>query len=230
MWAAPIPHATPDGATGCARRFKGVCALPYAAAAVKAVLDDARARCSWDSNVAGLTVVELGEGGGGNGGGGSGDSSSGAADAIAAAAADATTADAAAAAAPLRATLLRSATKAVGPISAREFLDVCVAGSVAAVAAAATSPLRWTPPPGTLASGGVGIDADARFPPNAAFVRGINGVCGWVFEPTGVDSCRVHYVIVTNLKGWLPAVVVNANLAGAFVTFFTDLAKRLGGR
>jgi hypothetical protein len=133
------------------------------------------------------------------------------------------------------ASLLHSVTKAVGPIAARDFVDVCVLYEVGAGGAAAPAPAgpdAWAAPAGTVVSGGVGVAADARFAAGAGAaagaVRGINGSSGWVFEPlAGGARSRCHYVIHTHLAGWLPAFVINSSLAGNYVSFFRDLNARL---
>jgi hypothetical protein len=113
--------------------------------------------------------------------------------------------------------LLRSATKAVGPISARDFVDV-------------TAVLNDSN--GKLISGGGSIVDLGRFPIQSGFVRGWNtSGGGWYYEPMEKDGkiigCRVHYVIQTDLKGWLPTMIVNGAIAGSYVTFFTDFLKHL---
>jgi hypothetical protein len=136
-------------------------------------------------------------------------------------------------AAPFRAALLHSVTNAVGPISARDFIDCCVLLEMTGAEAPA-GPEGFRAPRGTVVSGGVGVEADARFPEGAGgAVRGLNGSSGWVFEPllgadgTTVRGTRCHYVIHTHLRGWLPDFVVNSSIAGSYKTFFTDLRKRL---
>ena len=75
-------------------------------------------------------------------------------------------------------------------------------------------------------SGGTGVvDAD-RFPEASGFVRGWNTSSGWVFEKTETGT-RIHYVIHSDLKGWMLSVVVNNALTGSYVTFFSDVQNRL---
>lgn len=109
--------------------------------------------------------------------------------------------------------LLHSQTKAVGPISSRDFVDV--------VAVVRT-------PSGGYANGG-GSVTDPRLPEQRGVVRGWNsGGGGWTFEPVeeagGADAgprCRVTYVIHSDLKGWLPALIINSAITGNYVTFFS---------
>jgi len=137
--------------------------------------------------------------------------------------------------APFRAALLHSVTRAVGPIAARDFIDCCVLLEITGEGAPA-GPEAFRAPAGTVVSGGVGVEADARFPEGAGVgaVRGFNGSSGWVFEPlfeadgVTVRGCRCHYVIHTHLRGWLPDMVVNGSIAGSYKSFFSDLKKRLG--
>ena len=181
------------------RSFKGVCELPFPPRECYGVLDDHAARVQWDTNLAALEAVALCE-------------------------------------APVRASLLHSVTKAVGPIAARDFIDVCVLLELTGEEAPA-GPEGFRAPKGTVVSGGVGVESDARFPEGAGSgsgaVRGVNGSSGWVFEPllgedgVTVRGTRIHYVILTHLRGWLPALVVNSGVAGSYKTFFRDLGKRL---
>ncbi len=133
-------------------------------------------------------------------------------------------------AAPFRATLLHSRTKAVGPIAGRDFVDACVALHLPAPPAA--GPEAWVAAPGSIAAGGIGVRADARFPETPAAVRGYNTPgSGWVFEPAdGGAATRVHYCIHVDLAGWLPTMLVNSSIAGSYVSFFTDLGRHLAAR
>jgi len=114
--------------------------------------------------------------------------------------------------------ILRSATKAVGPISARDFIDV-------------TAVMKDSN--GKLVSGGGSLIDLQRFPVQSGFVRGWNSSGGgWYYEPRinpngKLIGCRIHYVIHTDLKGWLPTMIVNNAIAGSYVTFYTDFLKHL---
>jgi len=116
--------------------------------------------------------------------------------------------------------LLHSSTRAVGPISARDFVD----------AVAVVGPLA---PDGRYANGGVSVEDDAHFPQRAGFVRGWNSAGGgWLFEPLRAADgrsvhTRIHYVIQTDLRGWLPTLIVNNALTGSYITFFKDLTEAL---
>lgn len=168
-------------------RFRAVCTLPHAPAAVARFVGACGPRLAWDRNVAGLdTVVLAAEGG-----------------------------------PPQRAAvvLLRSSTKPVGPVSAREFVDVVRTAAVGR---------------GVYVNGGAGVADvdDPRFPPRPGFLRGYNSPgSGWVFEPAagagGRAATRVSYLIHSDLRGWLPSLVVNAALTGAFEAFFADLGAAM---
>lgn len=112
--------------------------------------------------------------------------------------------------------ILHSQTKAVGPISARDFVDVVAIRELA---------------DGCFVNGGASV-LDGRFPEQKGVVRGWNSAGGgWHFAPTpgqdGSVHCTVTYVIHSDLKGYLPAFVINSALTGNFVTFFTGLRKAM---
>jgi hypothetical protein len=183
-------------------RFKGVCELgaQFAPQFVQTAVSDNAARLKWDGNMLALdTVVLRGAG--------------------APAAAPALEPGAGGADAGVRrVVLLRSATKQVGPVSGREFVDVtaiCDDGFAGV-------------PPGSVASGGAGVVDAARFPDDASLVRGWNSPgCGWLFERRADGGTRVHYVIQSDLKGWFLPMIINSVLTGSYKTFFGDLQKRL---
>lgn len=176
-------------------RFKAVCVLPHAPAVLARFVADNETRMKWDSNIARLETHAL---------------------------------DPAGAASPLPAGakfyLLRCQTHAVGPISARDFVD-----------AVATYAL----PDGRIVNGGASVVDAARCPERKGTVRGWNTPGGgWVFEPVrvpaaadGIGGERVHtrviYVIHSDLRGWMPSGVVNSALTSTYVAFFTDLRKAM---
>jgi hypothetical protein len=178
-------------------RFKAVCVLPHAPAVLARFVADNEARMKWDSNIARLETHALAAG------------------------------DAAGTGSPpppgAKFYLLRCQTHAVGPISARDFVD-----------AVATYAL----PDGRLVNGGASVVDAARCPERKGVVRGWNTPGGgWVFEPVRVPAtsdgtgARVHtrvvYVIHSDLRGWMPSSVVNAALTSTYVAFFTDLRKAM---
>ena len=112
-----------------------------------------------------------------------------------------------------------SETKAVGPISSRDFVDAVAIVNL---------------PGGGIANGGSGIDDTASFPERKGIVRGYNSPGGgWLFEPVLLDEkvhTRMIYIIHCNLKGWLPSAVVNGALTGNYVTFYKDLTKAMAAK
>lgn len=115
--------------------------------------------------------------------------------------------------------VLRSATKQVGPISGRDFVD-------------ATIILKR--PDGSIVNCGSGLEAAeccGLFPPTGDFVRGFNQAgTGWHVEPLESGGSRVNYVIQTDLKGWFTAFVINQAIGGSYISFFEDLQKALAQR
>ena len=117
--------------------------------------------------------------------------------------------------------LLHSQTKAVGPISSRDFVDVVAVVEL---------------PGGAHANGG-GSVVDARLPEQRGIVRGWNSAGGgWTFVPIAPAAgaaaprrveTRVTYVIHSDLKGWLPALVVNSAITSNYVTFFEGALKAM---
>jgi len=171
-------------------RFKGVCEIKgYAPMYIQEAISDNAERLKWDSNIAALDIHDIR---GGTSGVPSTDEGI------------------------LRVVLLRSATKPVGPISAREFLDVT----------AICDEKFPGVPKGSVVSGGTGVVDAGRFPEASGYVRGWNTASGWVFEKTETGT-TIHYVIHSDLKGWMLSVVVNNALTGSYVTFFSDVQKRL---
>ena len=110
--------------------------------------------------------------------------------------------------------LLRSATKKVGPIAGRDFIDT-------------TCIMEYDD--GSRVSGGAGIN-NIGFPSKIDnFVRGFNATGGgWYFQPIddGV-STKVTYIIQCDLKGWFSAILINNVIGGSYLDFFTDLKKAL---
>jgi len=127
---------------------------------------------------------------------------------------------------------LRCTTAAVGPISARDFVDinylrhdVDLQGKVYAV----------------VSCGGVTPELEVIhqtkypqvFPVASGVVRGrTSGACGWYIEQdrdpaTGEcnDSCTVSYVVHSDIKGWLPSMLINSTIGGTFAAFFEGLKK-----
>jgi hypothetical protein len=94
--------------------------------------------------------------------------------------------------------LFRSATKAVGPISAREFIDVTIMKNV---------------DKDIMVSAGAGLTVEetcGHYPPAKGYVRGFNNLgSGWYFQripatDTEEEGVQVAYCIMSDLKGWFP--------------------------
>ena len=194
-WTATLTSAAPQLTVFWApvpgssnNRFKGVCELPYAPALVWDCLHDNPRRHHWDRNISRVASLPLAAG-----------------------------PRITPASAPVRACIVHSQTRNVGIISGRDFVDLPVFLALEAAGAPA-GPDAWVAPPGTLVSGGAGVE-DARFPEQKGFVRGWNSPgSGWVLEPlpqggSGALHTRVHYLIHTDLKGWIPCALINASLA-----------------
>lgn len=114
--------------------------------------------------------------------------------------------------------VLRSATKQVGPISGRDFIDATIVTKR---------------PDGSVINCGSGLDTAecyGLFPPTSAFVRGFNQAgTGWHVEPHESGS-RVNYVIQPDLKGWFTAFIINQVIGGSYSSFFEDLQRALAQR
>lgn len=130
--------------------------------------------------------------------------------------------------------ILHCVTKPVLSISSRDFVD-CVVQMRFSEPTLPAGPDNFSLPAGSIVSAGTGIERDPRFPETPGIVRGFNTPSGWVFEPVpqadGSVHTRVHYHIHSDLKGWLPAALVNSSIAGSLVNFFNDLtaSMRAGG-
>lgn len=112
--------------------------------------------------------------------------------------------------------VLRCATKQVGPISGRDFVDACA---------------ELVLEDGSVVNGGGGIPLEvSKFPATRGFVRGYNHPgSGWHFEPDpeGSGGTRISYVIHCDLKGWFLPLIINNAIGGSYATFFEDLQGAL---
>lgn len=204
---------------GCSQKvFKAVIELPYKLSTLCREIADLPARLRWDRNIAGLDMRVVKE------------------------VPAATAADAAGVY-----TLFRSATKPVGPISSRDFVDATYIGPFGllpdAVRAAAPAGMEIA-----FIHGGSGLEAGhPDFPEVSGVVRGLNHPgCGWVFEvlaepsaalgpppantalPPGHDGwTRVTYVVHSKLNGWLPSSIVNSSMVGMYSSFFGDMLTHM---
>ncbi|KAJ7988538.1 hypothetical protein DPEC_G00324610 [Dallia pectoralis] len=80
-----------------------------------------------------------------------------------------------------------------------------------------------------LLSCGVSLDHEDQ---HQSFVRGFNHPCGWFCVPTKENSAipaqsLLTGYIQTDLRGMMPQSAVDTAMAGALISFFTDLRKAL---
>jgi hypothetical protein len=188
--------------------FKAVIEVPYCLRTVLTTITDLQRRLTWDRNIAGLGVTVVREVGAGEGG-----------------------------MPPPRFCLFHSATKAVGPISGRDFVDAVFIGPISALPPEIVAQAPKAIAPGAWVNGGCGLPEGSDKYPGSSLVRGLNAPSGWVLEPSSAPAdagaaplpaghdgwTRISYVVQSDLKGWMPSMVVNASLTGMFTDFFTDL-------
>jgi hypothetical protein len=206
--------------------FKAVLEVPFPVrACVQVVVGDSKARLKWDRNIGGIDSAPMDP-------------------RIAWACANAD--DARDFPAP-RGIIQYSLTKAVGPISARDFVDAVLEAPVssfppdAAAAAAAAGVARGSY---ISAAHGVPIGSaiDRNWPNASGIVRGVNDACAWVFEPLAAadanvrefgplvapnGATRITYLIQSDIRGWVPTMVVNSSIYGLYKEFAIDLLARL---
>jgi len=138
-------------------------------------------------------------------------------------------ADAAQRTLPLENTLkfLRCTTAAHGPISARDFVDVNYLRHDVDLRGKCYAVVSCGGVTSELANFHESKHPDV-YPVVSGVVRGItSGGCGWYIEQdrdprTGeyTDACAVSYVIHSDIKGWLPTVLINSTVGGTFADFF----------
>lgn len=121
-------------------------------------------------------------------------------------------------------TILRCATKQVGPISGRDFIDATIVRNL---------------DDGSIVNGGSGLcpeDLHLLHPESKAFVRGLNQPgSGWLVEPIkspdgAVTGSNIQYIIHTDLKGWFNAFIINQAIGGSYTAFFEDMLGALRER
>jgi len=205
-WTQTLTHAEPSltvyyapGPPGSSNnRFKGVCDLPHPPDLVWDCLHDNDRRHMWDRNISGIKWLPLREG-----------------------------PRITAASPPVSAGIVHSSTRNVGIISGRDFVDLPVFMAFSEAPSKPAGLDSFVAPTGTLVSGGAGV-VDARFPEVQGFVRGWNSPgSGWVLEPIEHASApnsqgtRIHYLIHTDLKGWILPLLVNSSLAVRASLFFS---------
>lgn len=77
-------------------------------------------------------------------------------------------------------------------------------------------------------SSGISINY-AGMPPQKAYVRGENGPSAWFIEciPGEPNMCRFHWLLNTDLKGWIPQYLIDQTLARVMLEFIGYLRKHL---
>ena len=129
--------------------------------------------------------------------------------------------------------MFRCETRAVGPVSARDFVDINYlrhnldsAGQVESVIS-----VGGHTPALTKIMNDKYSDV---FPESSACVRGVtSGGCGWYCvqekDSSGAFTGDVimHYVIHSDLKGWMPSAILNATVGGTYVDFFKAVKESL---
>ena len=119
--------------------------------------------------------------------------------------------------------ILNCRTNAVGPISGRDFVDICLwkksaneDGDETYVSAGATY----------LEEDEIQRKISTLFPTPPGFIRGKNFQGGgWHISASksdGGEGTVVTYGIHSDLAGWFPAVVINNAIAGSYVSFFKN--------
>lgn len=113
-----------------------------------------------------------------------------------------------------RIVMLRCNTNQVGPITGRDFLDICAHRCIRQsgeedkdvyVSAGSTLEADWL---------------DVLAPVRDGFVRGKNfSGGGWHISPTAAGA-KVTYIIHTDLCGWFLPVIINKAIAGCYEDFF----------
>ncbi|KAL6042537.1 StAR-related lipid transfer protein 3 [Balamuthia mandrillaris] len=98
---------------------------------------------------------------------------------------------------------------AAGVISARDYVDV----------------LCWQLlEDGSMLQGAISITHPER-PPRQGFVRAFNHPCGVLIKPIpDTNKSIMHYIVQTDLKGWLPQRVVDGASSSAFIDMMRSFA------
>ena len=186
------------------RCFKAVVELPFSVQAVVTTLLDTDRRMQWDRNIlrlAGHTIRTVSP------------KNCAPSDVV-------------------RFLIFHSCTKAVGPISGRDFVDCVYLGALFNLPTDVQRSAPKSVAAGAWVHGGRGLArGHEAFPECPSLVRGVNSSSGWLIEPVvsdaAPDACRIHYVVQSDLKGWLPRQLIAMSMTGVFVSFFGDLAGAL---
>jgi len=105
-------------------------------------------------------------------------------------------------------------TKPVGPISAREFIDL----------------RAWREEEnGIIVFGGSQIE-HPKYPtdtPSNGCVRGVNGPSGYIITPLKENQARVIYIITTDIKGWIPKAIVDTAIISSIEQGMVSIEKQM---
>ncbi|XP_059151224.1 stAR-related lipid transfer protein 3-like isoform X2 [Physella acuta] len=71
---------------------------------------------------------------------------------------------------------------------------------------------------------GMGVN-HPEMPPQKSYVRGTNGVGGWVYKPMpgNANKTLFFWYMNTDIKGWFPQSLIDANMAKVLMDFLHDL-------
>ncbi|GFN75973.1 star-related lipid transfer protein 3 [Plakobranchus ocellatus] len=87
---------------------------------------------------------------------------------------------------------------------------------------------NWGQRDGIFLSSGMSVK-HPDMPPQKSYIRGQNGMGGYVFavHPEDPDKTLFYWFMNTDIKGWFPQKLIDANLASVVVNFHHDLAKQV---
>ncbi|XP_035825874.1 stAR-related lipid transfer protein 3-like [Aplysia californica] len=82
----------------------------------------------------------------------------------------------------------------------------------------------WGQREGMYISAGMGVNHPDK-PPQKAYVRGKNGVGGWVYKPVEGEpnKCLFLWFMNTDIGGWFPQRLIDVNMAKVLMDFNRDL-------
>ncbi|KAK3799572.1 hypothetical protein RRG08_053201 [Elysia crispata] len=85
----------------------------------------------------------------------------------------------------------------------------------------------WVEKNGILMSAGMGVK-HPDMPPQKNYIRGHNGIGGYCYEahPTDPGKTLLYWFMNTDIKGWFPQKLIDANLASVLVDFQHDITKQ----
>ncbi|CAL1536752.1 unnamed protein product [Lymnaea stagnalis] len=82
----------------------------------------------------------------------------------------------------------------------------------------------WGQRDGVYIGSGMGVN-HPDMPPQKNYVRGTNGAGGWVYRPCPGDASKTlfFWFMNTDIKGWFPQSLIDANMAKVLMDFIQDL-------